>query len=113
MLNIFGYKIHFTSRYHLLSILFASIKDKSRIHLQQELLKIEILGDKVRAVTKKGLEYTADLLVGADGVRSMTRQKLWRIADSESPGYIPHRDKTGSLFSSLERRSLTKLSFSH
>lgn len=79
--------------------MYARIKDKSRIHLQQELFKIEILGDKVRAVTKKGLKYTADLLVGADGVKSMTRQELWRIADSESPGYIPRRDKTGSLFS--------------
>ncbi|KAH8592116.1 hypothetical protein B0O99DRAFT_597462 [Bisporella sp. PMI_857] len=94
MKELFGYKIQFVSRYNALNILYNRIRDKSRIHKKQELTKVETIGTKVRVETKDGSIFTADLLIGADGVRSYVRQELWRIADSEKPGYIPEQDKT-------------------
>lgn len=53
------------------------------------------LGERARVETKDGSIYTADLVIGADGVRSGVRSELWRHADIEKPGYIPKQDKTG------------------
>ncbi|KAF2130690.1 FAD/NAD(P)-binding domain-containing protein [Dothidotthia symphoricarpi CBS 119687] len=95
--KLFGYKIHFLSRHDCLRILFDKIKQKSNIHLQKEVTRISLgqLGEKARVETKDGSVYTADLVIGADGVRSSVRSEVWRIADMEKPGYIPERDKTG------------------
>ncbi|RYP20387.1 hypothetical protein DL765_002845 [Monosporascus sp. GIB2] len=70
---------------------------KSSIHLLKEAIKIEAggIGENARVETKDGSVYTGDIVIGADGVRSHVRRELWRIADSENPGYIPKRDKTG------------------
>lgn len=93
----FGYKIHFLSRHDCLKILFDKIQQKSRVHLLKEVIKIEAgnLGEKGYVETKDGSIYTGDIIIGADGVRSSVRRELWRIADSETPGYIPKQDKTG------------------
>lgn len=95
----FGYKIHFLSRHDCLRILFDKIQRKSSIHLLKEVIKIEVgnIGGKAYVETKDGSVYTGDIVIGADGVRSNVRRELWRIADSEKPGYIPKRDKTGEL----------------
>nr|A0A455LLV4.1 RecName: Full=FAD-dependent monooxygenase ntnA; AltName: Full=Nectripenoid biosynthesis cluster protein A [Nectria sp. (in: ascomycete fungi)]AYO60864.1 FAD-dependent monooxygenase NtnA [Nectria sp. (in: ascomycete fungi)] len=95
--KLFGYKIHFLSRHDCLKILFNKIQQKSRVHLLKEVIKIEAgnLGEKGYVETKDGSIYTGDIIIGADGVRSSVRRELWRIADSESPGYIPKQDKTG------------------
>ena len=92
----FGYKIHFLPRYHCLNVLHGQIRNKSAIHMQKELISVSILGEKVRVRTKDGSVYTGNILIGADGVRSHVRREVWRIADSERPGYISNRDKTGS-----------------
>ncbi|EUC33579.1 hypothetical protein COCCADRAFT_26114 [Bipolaris zeicola 26-R-13] len=95
--KLFGYKIHFLSRHDCLRILFDKIKQKSNIHLQKEVTRISVgqPGERARVETKDGSIYTADLVIGADGVRSGVRSELWRHADIEKPGYIPKQDKTG------------------
>nr|A0A455LLW3.1 RecName: Full=FAD-dependent monooxygenase atnA; AltName: Full=Arthripenoid biosynthesis cluster protein A [Arthrinium sp.]AYO60874.1 FAD-dependent monooxygenase AtnA [Arthrinium sp.] len=95
--KLFGYKIHFLSRHDCLRILFDKIKQKSNIHLRKEVTRISVgqPGEKAQVETKDGSTYIADLVIGADGVRSSVRNELWRIADTEKPGYIPNRDKSG------------------
>ena len=42
-----------------------------------ELQDFEFVGDEVRLATKDGRIATADLVVGADGIRSVVSRKLW------------------------------------
>ncbi|KAI9148937.1 FAD-dependent monooxygenase NtnA [Paramyrothecium foliicola] len=93
--KLFGYKIHFLSRHDCLRILHEKIQHKSRIHTLREVIKIEPgrPGEKTLVETKDGSVYSGDLVIGADGVRSSVRRELWRLADTEQPGYIPKRDK--------------------
>ncbi|PVH97986.1 FAD/NAD(P)-binding domain-containing protein, partial [Periconia macrospinosa] len=97
LLKLFGYKIHFLSRHDCLRILLAKIQRKSCIHLRQEVVGIKTgaVGQRARAETKDGSVFTGDIVVGADGVRSTVREQLWKMADTERPGYIPKEDKTG------------------
>jgi len=66
--------------------------------MKKELIKVESIGQKIRVETKDGSVYTGDLLIAADGVRSFVREELWRISETEEPGYIAQRDKSGESY---------------
>ncbi|KAH7308985.1 hypothetical protein B0I35DRAFT_515346 [Stachybotrys elegans] len=95
--KLYGYRMHFLSRHNCLRILFSKIQRRSSIHLSKEVVKVETgaTGRGARVETKDGTVFTGDMVIGADGVRSAVRGQLWRIADAETPGYIPDQDKTG------------------
>jgi 2-polyprenyl-6-methoxyphenol hydroxylase-like FAD-dependent oxidoreductase len=48
----------------------------------------------VTVYSADGTSYEGDILAGADGVFSATRQEMWRAADREEPGAISEKDKT-------------------
>jgi 2-polyprenyl-6-methoxyphenol hydroxylase-like FAD-dependent oxidoreductase len=75
-------------RKDLIQALYDMIEDKSKIHTSAEVVKIEIMEAGVRVVTKDGSEFAGSIVAGGDGVHSLARQKMWRIADAELPGYI-------------------------
>jgi 2-polyprenyl-6-methoxyphenol hydroxylase-like FAD-dependent oxidoreductase len=89
-----GYSLCFLNRQDLIRVLYAAIKDKSKIRTTVEIVDVLELGSRVRVLTRDGSEYLADILVGADGVRSQVRNELWRVANDQEPGYIPSRDKS-------------------
>ncbi|KAI0202484.1 hypothetical protein F4808DRAFT_468608 [Astrocystis sublimbata] len=95
--QLFGYKIHFLSRHDCLRILFEKIQRRSSIHLLQEVTDVsfDATSRKTNVTTKNGSVYSGDIVIGADGVRSNMRRRLWELADAEQPGYIPQADKTG------------------
>lgn len=47
----------------------------------------------MEVVTSSGQEYTGDLVVGADGVHSVIRSEMWKLADALEPGRVSKREK--------------------
>lgn len=82
-------------RQQLIEILFQNLRDKSRIQTSCGAFKVEHLDQGVKVETQGGRVITGSVLVGADGVHSRVRQEMWRIAESEVPGYCPTEDQKG------------------
>jgi 2-polyprenyl-6-methoxyphenol hydroxylase-like FAD-dependent oxidoreductase len=77
-----GFDMRFTERRTVLKILYEKIKAKEKVHTGQRVSKIEHIDDgaKVRLTTREGATYTADIVIGADGIHSPVRAEMWRIA---------------------------------
>ncbi|RYP64696.1 hypothetical protein DL771_008653 [Monosporascus sp. 5C6A] len=80
-----GYDICFTERRILLDILHRNIRGKDKITTGQKVTRIVHVGDKVELSTLEGHAFSADIVVGADGVHSRVRGEMWRIAGKEDP----------------------------
>ncbi|RDA95877.1 hypothetical protein CP533_5188 [Ophiocordyceps camponoti-saundersi (nom. inval.)] len=80
----FGYPISFMERSQLLDILYSALPDKTKIQVSKEVSRIEQDDSEekglVRVWTADGDVYEGDLVVGADGVRSRTRDEMQRMA---------------------------------
>lgn len=63
---------------------------KSRIE------NVEHLRSGVQVKTTNGKTYTGDIVIGADGIHSVIRQEMCRIAEEIKPGYIPKDDQNRS-----------------
>ncbi|KAL4864905.1 hypothetical protein BDV12DRAFT_175419 [Aspergillus spectabilis] len=79
-----GYRIFFVERQRVLRALWGAIKDKSKIHLSCRVAKIEHFDGGVQLETQDGRVHSGSMLVGADGVRSKTRDEMWRLAESDN-----------------------------
>ena len=49
---------------------------------------------EVSVACDDGSTYHGAILAGTDGVRSLVRREMWRIADEKVPGFIPSSDKS-------------------
>lgn len=76
-------------RQQLLEVLYGGIHDKSKVLTNCEVTQIQHLDGHVEILLKDGTIVQGDILVGADGVRSLTRSEIWRIADEETKGKYP------------------------
>ncbi len=65
-------------------------KDNVEFHPSTEIVDYEETADAVTVFTKDGRKFSADILIGADGVRSVVRQKL--IGDeARVTGHVVYR----------------------
>lgn len=90
-----GYGVGLFNRYDLVSILHNHIREKSRLLVNQKVVRIDGLEDKVVVHTAAGDVFEAQMIVGADGVHSAVRREMWRNAEMAGPGAIPEEDKKG------------------
>lgn len=88
-----GYDIGFFNRYDLLCVLHKHIREKERLLVNQKVVRIDNYEDKVVVQTAAGHVFEAQVIVGADGVRSGVRKEMWRNA--EAVGAVPEEDKKG------------------
>lgn len=103
-----GYSFRFLDRQQLLQVLFDSISDKYKIRTSSEVSKIDTLDGHVQVDLKDGTSVNGDILVGADGVHSRIRDEIWRIAETETPGYNPTRmSRCTNTLASCERPPVT------
>lgn len=87
----------FLERKLLLRVLYDSYPEKSKIHVNSNVVHVDHLGnDGVVVYTQSGHSYKGDLLVGADGVHSQVRTQMWAISDRMQPGWITRNEKTGT-----------------
>lgn len=77
-------------RAHLLEVLFGSLPPQT-VRFGVLVKAIEVLRDRVRVATERDGVFEADLLVGADGIRSQVRRHAFGEADPVYMGYRSHR----------------------
>jgi 2-polyprenyl-6-methoxyphenol hydroxylase-like FAD-dependent oxidoreductase len=83
-----GYDVEFCDRQILLKTLFDNIEDKSKILLNKNVSAVEHSLNGVKVRCEDGSSYNGHVLAGADGVTSKTREEMWRLADSTTPGLV-------------------------
>ncbi|EUC41697.1 hypothetical protein COCMIDRAFT_8624 [Bipolaris oryzae ATCC 44560] len=83
-----GYTPFFTDRQMVIRTLYDNLKDKTRILMSQKVVRVEQTADTVKVSTKVGETYSAEVLVGADGIHSKVRREMWRLAANKLPGYF-------------------------
>jgi 2-polyprenyl-6-methoxyphenol hydroxylase-like FAD-dependent oxidoreductase len=84
-----GYPITFLDRQMVLQVLYDNIKDKTKVLTNKRVQKVHMTDAGVTVKTSDGSVYQGDILVGSDGIHSTVRDEMWRIANQESPGWIP------------------------
>ncbi|KAJ0419575.1 hypothetical protein BJY00DRAFT_313957 [Aspergillus carlsbadensis] len=92
-----GYPITVTSRRDLLRALYTTLQDQSRIKTGVRVSGIDpgpTIDDPWSVTTASGDRYSADVIVGADGVHSITRAQMWKAAEIQNPSCIPKLDKS-------------------
>ncbi|OHF03728.1 FAD binding domain-containing protein [Colletotrichum orchidophilum] len=92
-----GYEVVFVDRQMILEVLWKNLKNKDKILVSKQVIRVSLEPSKVRVETSDGQSYLGDILVGADGVHSRVRSEMWRLADTMEPGYIPASEKTECL----------------
>jgi len=94
-----GYDLEFLPRSDALKVLYNHVKDKSRLHHNKTLVSVEHSESIVAVKCEDGSLYKGDILIGADGVNSVVREELWRLAASEVPDLV-ERDRNGNNYQS-------------
>lgn len=79
----------------VLQTLYNHLKSKDKVLTGKRVANVTLQGSGVRVETADGDLFTGDILVGADGVHSTVRDRMWRLADTLEPGYIPASEHTG------------------
>ncbi|KAK7427295.1 hypothetical protein QQZ08_006232 [Neonectria magnoliae] len=84
-----GYPMIFFDRQWLLQVLYSQIKHKDRVVLQSQVKRIDCAESGVKVSTRDGQSYSGTMVIGADGIHSVVRGEMSRIAAEARPGYFP------------------------
>lgn len=77
-------------RAHLLDVLFDGVP-RETIHFGVTVMRIDLSPERVRVETERHGVFEADLLVGADGIRSQVRRHAFGDVAPRYMGYRSHR----------------------
>ncbi|KAJ5657109.1 hypothetical protein N7507_009059 [Penicillium longicatenatum] len=89
----FGFPVASFARQQLIQVLYESLPDRSKVLTSQKAVKIEPSDGDITVWTEDGTKYPGDLVVGADGVHSIARSEIWRMAESDHEGSISQAEK--------------------
>ncbi|XXH00682.1 hypothetical protein Hte_007032 [Hypoxylon texense] len=81
-------------RRRFLEILYDGLPDKSYIRTSCSVKSIMHHVSSVDVTLEDGTIETGDMVLGVDGVSSLTRTLMWEHADKVAPGTIKQKDKT-------------------
>ncbi|KAJ4287846.1 hypothetical protein N0V88_007556 [Collariella sp. IMI 366227] len=82
------YWVTWGERQNLLRVLYKNLKDPSKVLVNKDLVDIKHSPDGITAICADGSTYQGDILIGADGVFSKTRAKMWELAEPDLPDLI-------------------------
>lgn len=85
--NSYGYETCCCHRQHLLNVLFDNIKDQSKVLVNRRVSEIIETDSGVEVYTTNGEVFHGDIAIGADGVHSIVRKEMRRMAARISPGH--------------------------
>ena len=88
-----GYICGICERKTFLRSLYDQLKDNSPIHVGKKVLSITHAEDSVTVRCADGSEFTGDIVIGADGIHSKTRQEMQKYAEETGPKGLMDRDK--------------------
>lgn len=86
-----GYEGWVCERRGVLGALYGGLKGKERVRAGMRVRRVEEEEGKVVVICEDGQRFEGDLVVGADGVNSVVRGEMWRLA---APGGIPDADRS-------------------
>lgn len=84
-----GFDILITERVEVVRALYSEIQSKKNIHVGQKVTAISQTDEHVEVSTSSGDRWKADIVVGADGVHSLTRRAMLAMAKAEEPDAFP------------------------
>ncbi|KAL4864871.1 hypothetical protein BDV12DRAFT_188603 [Aspergillus spectabilis] len=79
--------------WQLIQALYDTLKDPSRVRTGQRVARIETRAHGVSVFIETGKEYQGDVVVGADGVHSVTRSQMWQAAELSLPGIVSEKER--------------------
>lgn len=82
----------FLQRREILRILYERLEDKSKAFLNTRVTKVDHSENGVVVHFDNGKTYAGDIIVAADGVRSVVRSEMRRHADAETKSLM-EKDK--------------------
>ncbi|OGE54989.1 hypothetical protein PENARI_c005G00511 [Penicillium arizonense] len=91
-----GYPILFLEREELLEILYRNLRGKSKIFCSHKVVDIQCDQNRTIAVTDNGATFEGDIIIGADGVHSFTRQAIWNKLETTEP-QVAKREATSMM----------------
>ncbi|KAF5657010.1 FAD NAD(P)-binding domain-containing protein [Fusarium heterosporum] len=107
-----GYPVVFLDRRMVIATLHNHIKDKSKVLTRKRVVSVEQIEDGVKVRTGDDSIYFGDILVGADGNKSIVRQQMWEIAKQIDAKWIDPAESTvfnlGKTFYGPEIPNFTK-----
>jgi 2-polyprenyl-6-methoxyphenol hydroxylase-like FAD-dependent oxidoreductase len=80
------------ARSDLIRSLYSNLKDKSKVYPNKRVTRVEPTEAGVKVLTEDGSVWTGSIVVGADGVRSMVRREMWRIAREQKSDLLGEED---------------------
>jgi FAD dependent monooxygenase len=92
--NRLGYICGICERKVFLRSMFEQLKNKSKVLTSKKVMSIHHAEEQVVVKCEDGSEFTGDIVIGADGIHSKTRQEMHRYADETGPPGLMERDKT-------------------
>lgn len=88
-----GYNQRFINRRDMQKILYDALEDKSHIHLNTQVESVVHLDSGIIVKCSNGTEYTGDIVVGADGIRSKVRDEMHRHMAQSGYGNLIEKDQ--------------------
>lgn len=84
-----------------LEVLWQNLPDKSKVLFNKKVADIVEDDDGVEVFLSDGTSERGDIVIGADGVHSTVREKMWERANRLEPGIIDVKEKKGSVSSMI------------
>jgi FAD dependent monooxygenase len=84
----------FFERQKCVTVLYNGLPDKSKVRTGARVERFEHTEFSVKVFLADGTYEEGDIVIGADGVHSLTRQLMWDYAAKNEPGAVPESDKT-------------------
>lgn len=101
----------FMKRQSLQRILYSHVKNKDKVLTGKRVDEVITATNGVMVKTKDGETFTGNILIGADGVHSLVRREMWRLAAESRPGWFPQDELQSEAISSCSPPSCRGIAY--